>query len=182
MTHRQTWQIPLLILMTIPIWQGWAGRFLRIEQGLSKPPVRHDQSFTLEEISFAQASKGVLDISLVADALHGTSDNNGMSLHGITAQRHGANPLRVESGSALYEPQQAVITLLDEVMMKTPDLTVHTPFMRYLINFDTAKSAADVAITGREISLTGTSFMYNLRTKDFRVGKRVLFTYSPLKK
>jgi len=65
------------------------------------------------------------------------------------------------------------------VVIKTRDLEVKTPVMRYLTKFETVKSAADVEITGQGFAISGTSFMYNLTSGNLRIGKRVNFLYTP---
>ncbi|MBA3016520.1 MAG: LPS export ABC transporter periplasmic protein LptC [Proteobacteria bacterium] len=180
MTHRQSWQIPLLILLSLPLWQSFAASFLTIEQGAVSPPVRQDKSFTLEGVTFSQATKGIQDISLQAQRLHSTNDNNTVTLEKVNANRVGTNPLHIVSGSAVYDPDREVVTLLDGVLIEAADLIIKTPFLRYLIKYETIKSAGEVSISGDEMSLSGTSFMYNVNTAAMRVGKRVHFLYTPV--
>jgi len=179
-THRQSWQLPLLILLSLPLWQSPAARFLAIDQGILAPPVRRDSGFSLEGVSFSQTSAGIEDITLQAKRLHGKNADAVITLEEMTAQRLGDHPVRVESGTAIYDPDQDIATLVDDVRLETDDLTVSTPFMRYLLKHDTIKSAAEVSVTGKEVRLSGTSFMYNMQTKAIRVGERVRFTYEPL--
>lgn len=180
MTHRQSWQIPLFLLLSIPIWQGFAAQFLTIDQGITTPPVRQDKSFTLEGVAFTQTSFGIKDITLNAKRLLGTNETGTITMEEIDANRWGANPVHIVSGSAAYDPDQEIITLLDNVLVEAANLIIKTPFMRYLVKYDTIKSAGEVSIIGDNTTLSGTSFMYNLNTSGLRVGKRVHFRYTPV--
>lgn len=180
MTHRQSWQIPVLIILSIPLWQGFAGRFLTIEQGAVAPPVRQETNFTLEGVTFSQTTHGVRDVTLKAKHLFTSNENGIITMDEIDANRLGNNPVHIISGSAVYDPDKEIITLLDDVLVEAANLVIKTPFMRYLVKHETIKSAGEVSITGDEITLRGTSFMYNLITSDMRIGKRVHFTYTPV--
>lgn len=178
-THRQTWQIPLCILLSLPLWQSGAGHFLNIEQGPFTPPVRQDKSFTLEGLEFTQTTQGFREVIIRAKRLHSSSESDTITLEDVNANRFGKTPLHIVSGSAAYDPNREIVTLMDEVLMEAADLVIKTPVMRYLVNYDTIKSAAEVSVTGTEIKLTGTTFMYNLNSGDMRIGKRVNFLYTP---
>ena len=178
--RRLFWQLPMAILLTFPFWHGAASRFLTIEQQSSKQgPVHQNSNFILEDVVFLQVKQGVEDLLLRAKRLHGTGENTGYDLEEADAKRLGPRPAHITSGNAHYDPDREILTMLDDVIVQTADLVVKTPAMRYLAKFETIKSAADVEMVGQGFNITGTTFMYNLASGNLRVGKRVIFRYTP---
>ncbi|MDD5758918.1 MAG: LPS export ABC transporter periplasmic protein LptC [Desulfobulbaceae bacterium] len=174
------WQLPIALLVTSPLWYGAAARFLTLEQKTSSTiPVHQDSNFSMEDVVFIQAKQGVNELLLRAKRLRGAGDNNGFDLDEADAKRLGTRPTHITGGSAHYDPEHEILTVLDDVVIKTNDLEVRTPAMRYLSKFETVKSAADVEMKGQGFFISGTSFMYNLASGNLRIGKRVNFLYTP---
>ena len=179
-TRHLFWQLPMLIVLTSPIWHGPATRFLTLEQRSSTTaPVHQDSSFLMEDVAFYQVRRGADDLLLRAKRLRGAGDGKGYDLEAADAKRLGTSPVHITSGSAHYDPERQILTMLDNVVVQTADLVVRTVAMRYLAQFDTIKSAAEVEMIGKGFNITGTSFMYNLINRNLRVGKRVRFLYTP---
>lgn len=167
------------MLLTAPVWHNAASQFLALEQRTVQGPVHQDSSFMMEDVVFFQIKQGADDLLLRAKRLLGVGENKGFTLEGADAVRLGPKPAHITAGSAYYQPNQEILTMLDEVVVETAKIVVKTPAMRYLAKFETIKSAADVELVGQGFNITGTSFMYNLNSGDLRVGKRVTFHYTP---
>lgn len=133
----------------------------------------------MEDVAFFQAKQGVADFQLKAKRLHGAGEDTGYDLEEAEAERLGPRPAHITGGNAHYDPEREILTMLDDVVVRTADLEVKTPAMRYLARFETVKSAADVEMKGKGFNITGTTFMYNLANGNLRVGKRVSFLYTP---
>ncbi len=179
-TRQLFWQLPLLIVLTVPLWHGPMARFLTLEQRMAvSDTVHEDSSFTMEDIAFYQVKQGADDLQLTASRLNGAAGDQGYDLEAIDAHRLGPDPIHLISGKAHYDPERQILTMMDNVVLQTADLVVKTIVMRYLAKSDTIKSAAEVEIAGDGSTITGTSFMYNLDNRNLRVGKRVRFLYTP---
>ncbi len=133
----------------------------------------------MEDVVFLQVKQGVDDLLLHAKRLYGADDSQGFDLEQADAKRLGPSPFRITGGSAHYDPNQDILTMLDDVVVQTADLVVKTPAMRYLTRFATFKGAAEVELTGKGFNINGTSFMYNHESGYLRVGERVKFLYTP---
>lgn len=178
--RRLSWQLAIVITLTAPLWHGALGRFLTLEQRSALlEPGHPDARFQMEGIVFRQVKQGTDDLLLHAKRLHGMDEGRGFDLEEAEAKRLGPRPLSITGGSAHYDPDQQILTMQDDVVVQTADLSVKTPAMRYLAKFETIKSAAEVEIVGSGFTITGTSFMYNLSSGDLRVGKRVRCLYTP---
>lgn len=174
------WQLPILILLTAPLWHGAAAQFLSLEQRTSmKAPAHQDSSFMMEDVVFRQVQHGLDEYLLHALRLQGADQNKGFDLERVEAQRLGPNPFSISGGNAHYDPDQEVLTMLDDVVVHTADLVVKTPVLRYLAKFATFKGAAEVELIGQGFNISGTSFMYNHESGNLRVGQRVKFIYTP---
>ena len=177
--NRLAWQIPILLLLTIPLWQGTIAQFLTLPQTPFTAPLHQDSSFMLEEVLYSEVTSGDETLALKAKRLHGKDQGSGFTLEGADAQRLGDNPLHITANNAFFDPEQQILTLMDDVVVETTSLLVRTQALRYLAKFEIMKSASEVALRGEGIELTGTSFMYDLRNGDLRVGERVHFLYTP---
>lgn len=133
----------------------------------------------MEDVVFLQAKEGVADLLLHAKRLYGADDSKGFNLEDAETTRLGTRPFSITGGRAHYDPEQEILTLLDDVVVQTADLVVKTPAMRYLAKFATCKGATEVELTGQGFNISGTSFMYNHENGNLRVGKRVNFRYTP---
>jgi LPS export ABC transporter protein LptC len=179
-TRRLSWQLPALILLTVPLWYGAMARFLTLGQvHTNTPPSHQDSRFTLEDVVFSQFRHGTEEAVVHAKSLHGTDDNSLFTLEGADARRLGPRPIHITGGNALYDPKTQILTILDNVVVETADLVVKTQALRYLTQFATLKSAADIEIVGQGLTITGTSFMYNLDSGVLRVGERVHCLFAP---
>jgi LPS export ABC transporter protein LptC len=174
------WQLPMVILLSAPLWHDAAAQFLTIERPSSMTgPVHQNSSFRMEDVIFLQAKQGVKELLLRTKRLHGAGEDKGFDLEEADAKRLGPRSTHITSGKAHYDPEHEILTMMDDVVLTTSDLEVKTPLMRYLARFETVKSAAEVEIKGQGFNLTGTTFMYNLANGNLRVGKRVSFLYTP---
>ncbi len=178
-SHRLAWQLPLLMLLTLPLWQGAMTRFLTLEQGQATAPLHQDTSFLLEELLFREINHGGDALSFKAKRLHGRDQASDFSMEGIDATRLGPEPLHITGNSATFDQSRQILTLLDTVVVETAKLVVKADAMRYLLKFGVLKSAAEVEMKGEGIELSGTSFMYNVKSGGLRVGQRVHFLYTP---
>lgn len=176
---RLTWQLPLLLLATTPLWQGSLARFLTIRQGLPEAPLEQDSSFHIQGLVFSQSEHGEASVVVSARQLSGSDDGRVYTLEQAEAKRLGANPAQIRGGFATYDSQTEILTVTDQVTVTTPELKITTDALRYLAKYDTVKSAADVVMEGQGLTLSGTSFRYQLPTGSLRVGARVKCLYTP---
>jgi LPS export ABC transporter protein LptC len=179
-SHRLAWQLPLLILLTLPLWHGAMTRFLTLEQSPTTAPLRQDSSFMLEEFVFSEVNHHGDALALKAKRMNSRDQASGFNLEGIDARRLGTEPLHITGNSASFDPERQILTILDTVVVETAKLVVKTEAMRYLVKYETLKSAAEIELHGEGMDLSGTSFMYNLNTGALRVGQRVRFRYTPV--
>lgn len=169
------WQIPLLVLLTMPLWWNRAAEFLTITKHPPKAQKATDTSLEMWKVVLLQSNNGEPDLLLHASRMYTKEDQRLIYLENAKAQvGDPAKPLMVESGEAIYDTAQEIMTLLDGVRVVTANnYILTTPVMRYLTKYRKAKSAAEVEVQGQGMKISGTSFFYDLNTGGFRVGSRV---------
>ncbi len=176
MTRRNLlWQIPLLIFMTLPLWRPYAVDFLKVRLPRAEKNSRISKtSFAMRGVLLVQSSGGQDNLWLRTPRMYSRENQRLVYLAETEARLGTEKPVLVTSGSAVYDRLEGILTLLDNVVVKTPQHEIlRTPVMRYLARFDKVKSAASVEFDSPGLRIAGTSFMYDLRSGDFRVGSRV---------
>ena len=171
------WQIPLLVLLTMPLWWGKAAEFLTISKHLARAYAPTDTSLEMQTVVLLQSNNGQTDLLLHASRMYTKEDQRLIYIENANARvGDPAKPVKITSGQALYDTATDIMTLMDEVRVVTANnYILTTPVMRYLTKFRKAKSAAAVDVQGEGMKITGTSFLYDLNNGDFRVGSRVHF-------
>ena len=169
------WQLPLLVLLTMPVWWGFAAEFLRFERRVLTSGEETVTSFEMEGVVLSQSKLGVEEMVLNTKRLYSKDDQKILYFDGVEVLLLGdGKPMEVKGGSAVYNTRQQVMTIMDDVRLVTADnYIMKTPVMRYLTKYKKIKSAESVEFKGERLQISGRSFMYDLDTGNFRVGSRV---------
>ncbi len=169
------WQIPLLIFVTLPLWRPYAVDFLKVRLPEAAKSSRMSKtSFDMRGVLLVQSSGGRDNLWLRTPRVYSRDNQRFIYLAKTEARLGAGKPVLVSSGSAVYDRVENILTMLDGVVVKTPQHeTLRTSVMRYLTRFDKVKSAAPMEFNGQGLRIAGTSFMYDLRRGDLRVGSRV---------
>ena len=172
------WQLPLLVIVFTPLWWGAAAKFLTVEipEQEQSSAVQVKSSFTMTQVKLSQAENGKEEIRLDASRLYSEDDQDVLFLEEPVTQLVGNKdkPVTIKSGSAVFETNKQILTLLEDAELLSSDTLVTTSVMRYLTKYKKVKSAAEVELNSDGMRITGTSFFYDLVNGDFRVGKRVV--------
>ena len=177
-TRNITWQAPVLVLLTLPLWWNVVGRFLSPtglgEFGNGGP--LPSQSVVMEGVTFLQNRDGVGEWRLAADKVAG-GDRPRLFL--LTQPRlhllgRGAGEDRLASRVAVYDTEKQVIDFSEQVLLLTGEgYELRTPELRYRLRDRKLSSGAGMVFTGSGLRLSGVSFQYDLQSGDFKVGERV---------
>ena len=172
------WQIPFLAMLLAPLWWGGVVKFLTVEEikqelGSLGQAI---SSFAMQRVTLSQAENGKEEIRLDAVRLYSQDGQDVLFLDQPVADLVGnpQKPVTIKGGSAVYENDKQILTLLKDVELLSTDTEVTTSVLRYFTKYKKVKSAAEVEINSDGMRITGTSFFYDLVNGDFRVGKRVV--------
>ncbi len=171
------WQTPLLFIILMPLWWGMAADFLTIHQvvtGHGTP----ENSLEMHKAVLQQYKNGRQDVLLHANKMYSMDNQRLIYMEDVVASLGDQEkPVEVKSGEGIYNTGQEILTILDDVQVIGKDFDIKTSVMRYLVKHHRLKSAADVLAVSRDMKISGTSFMYDLKSGDFRVGSRVHFEF-----
>lgn len=173
------WQLPLLLMLTGPLWWSAAGDLLQPRGNFAnagKKPTATPQSFTMEKVVLTHNRAGRDELILQAERVNSGMHADQLHLEGIAARMLGRNgqPYTLRGGEAFYHAGHQIITVLDDVRLRTPDgQELKTEALRYLMKFRKIKTAEDVWLGSEELQVEGGNLFYDLVEGDFRVGGRV---------
>lgn len=137
--------------------------------------VRPESSFVMEQIVLSQAKNGEDELYLQARRMHSEKDQSILFLEEPTTTilSEKDKTITVTGDEAIYETAKEILTLMGDVRLVTGNTLVLTPVMRYISKYKKLKSAAEMELLADGMRITGTSFMYDLESGSFRVGRRV---------
>jgi len=169
------WQIPALLVISMPLWWSLAVNFLIVQKTLAKHGAP-DNSLEMRTVVMQQSNNGRDELLLHADRMYSKDDQRLIYMENVKARLGDtARPVRVTCGESVYNTSQEIMTMMNNVEVINDDFVLKTVVMRYLSKYRKIKSAAAVQAVSRDMKISGTSFMYDLNNGDFRVGSRVHF-------
>ena len=176
------WLLPLLLLLSGPLWLPAASRFLEPRGGFDPrfaAPVKSSpiQNFSLDSVSITLTSKGVDEWQIDAGQAYTGEEDNSIELVEVNAMYIGRKhpPTSIESNRGHYLVEARELVLMDKVRIRRPleKQELHTELLHY---FDASKlviSPGDVEIISPGFHLNAGSMKYNLTTNSYDFGSRV---------
>lgn len=173
------WQLPLLIIVTGPLWWSVVGGLLQPRSTFEKTSTKsnqNEQSFTMENVVLTQNRGGHDELVIKAEKVNSGIHEDVVHLEGIEArmQRRKGQPATLRGGEAFYHAGHQVVTVLDNVRLRTSDgQEMKTEALRYLTKYRKIKTAEDVRLGNESLKIEGGNLFYDLDSGDFRIGGRV---------
>jgi LPS export ABC transporter protein LptC len=174
------WILPLLTILTGPLWWGSAGEFLKPRGGYAS--IQADQSrtrahdFVMDRVVLTSNRDGVDEFTLMAARVRSDIHEEQLKLDDIEARVTGADGRStvLTGGEAIYDTNRHIVTVLDNVRVRTPDgQLMKTEALRYLTRYRKVKTAEDVWLGDERIRASGGNLLYDLSDGSFRIGGRV---------
>jgi LPS export ABC transporter protein LptC len=166
------WFIPLLALITLPLWYPHIAEFLRPTVTVYTPRVAEgpDQSLTLTGLTFFQSSGGRQEWRIKASSMYSENGEKNMQLVNVLADFFGkqaaegepGGTTNIRSGKARYEKDRQLLTLKDNVVVTTTSgYEMHADVLYYQEDLHRLHATSGVRITGRGLLLTGREMTYD---------------------
>lgn len=174
-----TWLLPLLLILSGPLWWPAAGQLLKPRGGFDRPvpPATVKlKTFVMDQVVLTQNRGGRDELIIRAARVNSSVHDDLLELEGIEATLLGRDGRAtvLTGGEAFYHNGQQVITVIDNVRLRTPDgQEIKTEALRYLARFQKVKTAEDVWFSDPGIQVSGGNLFYDLADGNFRVGGRV---------
>lgn len=182
-SRNKVWLLPLLALVSYPLWQPSVAGFLAPRQStvvLQQQKARDDDRVLhLYKVSMSQSTGDTLEMVLTAESV-ATGDSGSTDYHfnGVDCRIYdeAGKATEVRGGEALFATDKKLITIIDDVTVISSDGTyrLSTDALRYFTHYKVAKTATPVHVTSQDLEVFADSMMYNLRTGFFRFGGNVV--------
>ncbi len=177
-----SWLLPLLLLLTAPLWTGPVLRFLDPSAGFQAvPPDPEARSRAeMEGVRFFQDKGGVRDWQLTARRLR-SADGENLELDGVDALFHGSGEegrqMSVSGEHGRYQTETRSLTLQGQVLLRAePDYRMATENLEYREEDRELFAAGEVTVSGAQFEISGRDLRYDLTSRDFQLAGPVLCT------
>ena len=180
--HRNTiWLVPLLFVVTFPLWSIPVGKFLTPRGGfdpdINKLPT-DTHNFTMNTVKILQNQKGKKTALIRAAKAHtDSSDNDILILETVDADLfdNSDNITRVLAKTGKYNMITKVLTLIEDVVVnKTKDEQfLYTDLLYYNSEQRTINCPGKTLLKSEGAEIDGGSLDYDVNTEKYVIGNRV---------
>jgi LPS export ABC transporter protein LptC len=179
--HRNSiWLLPLLAIITFPVWSGPLGDFLAPRGGFDPlPPEGSSTShnFNMEKIKVLQNQEGRDTARIVAANARTDEDPEILKLEEVDAEIYDdeGRITHIVAGQGNYHTSNRLLTLMDDVVVhKVHDRqTLYTDLLLYHGQWRTVRCPERVKITGDKVEIIGGSLDYDIATQTYEIGEGV---------
>lgn len=181
MKRHKVWLIPLVILLTYPLWSIPVGSFLAPPQRVDKqpktgPPTK-TRSFTMETVKILQSQQGQRTALIRAQSarLENSSDSFVLEIVDADIFDKDGNITHITSKTGTFNNGTQILTLIDDVVVnKTHDEQfLYTDLLYYSSNKRTVRCPGKTRLVGKNVTVEGGSLDYDVNTAQYDIGKRV---------
>jgi LPS export ABC transporter protein LptC len=178
------WFIPLLALLTFPLWRPTVADFLRPAAAINNARVADGPAriLSLGDLVFSQFDKGRQEWRIKASTLYSENSDQDMRLEDVVADFFdktgaGGEPVpatRIRSGKARYVKERHLLTLNDNVVVTmTNGYEMYTDILYYREDLGQLHATSGVTIIGQGLMLRGRKMAYDPERKYLQVDGQV---------
>ncbi len=178
------WQVPLILLLTFPLWKVPVGNFLSpkggYDPGFSKR--KHNRhNFVLENVNILQSQNGKKTTDIRAERAYSGKHPDNYSLDNVDADIIGADGLitNVKSRKGQYNTKSKKLKLTSNVVVYRPsdNFKLFTELLVYYGSTRMITCPGDTRLLGDSAEIKGTSLNYDIERGAYSVGGRVYCTF-----
>ncbi|MFZ5798898.1 MAG: LPS export ABC transporter periplasmic protein LptC [Desulfobulbus sp.] len=176
------WLLPLLVLMTSPLWSPTLIEFLQPRGGHGIPQINLDdeeqeQRFVMEAIAITMSTGGRVDWEITAEqAFTGKSDKE-IGMAGVQATYTGTDQEKtlITSNQGTYQINDRHLTLVEDVVIDKPlsRQTLLTDLLHYYSDRRIVVCPGKVELRGPDFRIRAGSLEYDLTTEGYDFSDRV---------
>ncbi len=175
------WLLPLLLLLTAPLWRPAVADFLRPRGGYDDTVAaayrKKDQKFVMDAITITLSSNGRLEWVIRAErAFTGDSDREiGMQEVDAVYTSADREETRISSNRGTYFLDERHLVLKENVVIRKPAAgeAIYTDLLHYYDANKMVVSPVPVDIKGPNFSIQAGRMDYDLTTDGYDLGNRV---------
>jgi LPS export ABC transporter protein LptC len=180
--HRNSiWLVPLVIIVTFPLWSIPVGTFLTPRGGfdpeLKKPsPPTHD--FNMETVKILQNQNGQKTALIRADNARTDRNSDFLLMENVNADifDENGNITWIVAKKGRYNTATEMLTLIDNVVVnKTVDKQfLYTDLLHYNSENRTISCPGNTRLEGENVEIDGGSLDYDINTSSYVIDKGVI--------
>jgi len=179
--HRNTvWLIPLILILTFPLWRIPLGAFLAPRSGFDQkinPGKTATRNFSMDTVKILQNQKGQKTALIRAQSARTNEDAEIFTLETVDADVFDAdgNRTHIVSKTGKYNTATKILTLIDDVVVnKTHDEQfLYTDLLYYDSDKRTVNCPGKTRLVGKGVKIDGGSLDYDIETLQYDIGGRV---------
>ncbi len=179
--HRnQVWLIPLLLILTYPLWSIPVGKFLTPRGGVPAQTVirkTNQHNFRMESVKILQNQNGKKTALIRAKSARTGDDTDILILETVDADifDEDGNVTHIVSRTGKYNVKTKALTLSGDVVVnKTRDKQfLYTDLLHYNSDKRTVNCPGKTKLIGENVSIDGGSLDYDINSSRYDIGGRV---------
>lgn len=179
--HRNTiWLVPLIIIVTYPLWSVPVGNFLSPRGSVDPAPIPlhpDNQNFNMNTVQILQNQKGQKTALVRGRKAHTGVNPNVLVMEFVNADLFDAqgNITKIIANTGEYNTTSKILTLTDDVVINRihDKQFLYTDLLMYDSEKRTVKCPGKIRLEGKNIEIDGGSLDYDVTSGSYEIGKRV---------
>jgi LPS export ABC transporter protein LptC len=179
------WIIPLVALLSLPLWKPLAVDFLSPDREKIIPPVpsltntRGLTSTEMDGVNFEQSKNGIREWLLTATRLYSTENDSNMELEDVSARFFGSTgnnrETDIRSQKARYNTETKQLVLKGKVVVQNQKgYEMRTESLEYVAVDKKIRTTSAVNVKGSNIEVSGNRLLYDTVTGDYSLEGNVV--------
>lgn len=175
------WLLPLLLLLTSPLWKPSLADFLRPRGGFTTPAVglddQQEQRFIMDQIAITMSSGGRLEWVINADEAFTRESDMDIGMVGVDATYSGGDQekTRITSAKGRYNVNEGHLILSENVLIDKP--ASHQQLLTDLLHYYNHRKVVvcpdKVELRGPDFTIRAGRLEYDLATHGYDFSNRV---------
>lgn len=181
------WLIPLVILVTFPLWSIPVGTFLTPRNGFDLTMEQQSekgkdlQTFSMKKPILYQYKNDTTTAVIRAESMKSGNNSKMFFLQKVDSDLYGSDGTRTHiiAQSGTYNTNSEILNLLGSVVVNKvgEDQQLNTNRLIYNGKKDTINCPKDVLITSEDAKIEGGSLIYQIDKRRYDIGGRVYCTF-----
>lgn len=179
--HRNSiWLIPLLLIITFPVWSHPIGKFLTPRGGFDpevKKAPKKSHDFKMDKVKITQNQRGKKTALIKADRAKTGDSPEIFLMENVNADIYdeNGNITKIIARTGKYNTVSNRLTLMDNVVVnKTADKQfLYSDLLHYDSQNRTVHSPGATRLVAENASIDGGSLHYDIKTQTYEITKRV---------
>jgi len=174
------WLIPLLLLLTFPLWRPPIASFLTPRGGYDASLAKRkldEHNFTMEHVRIIQSENGKITLEIQARKAYTGKAQDDFEMEEVDAviTADSGEQTFITARKGVLDKKNAILTLIDEVVVMKPKdkYELYTDLLIYNDKTKFANSPGKTHLIGEKIEIKGNNLIFNTKTEAYDLSGRV---------